>query len=73
MSLYDSFSFSIFICFTSFSLGIFLATGTSIDGFSIKMTKIVLEDFIFDMYKNFYITPLNLIRGIKPEVHEAYQ
>ena len=71
MSFYDS--FSIFICFTSFSLGIFLATGTSIEGFSIKMTKLVLEDFIYDIYQNFYIIPLHLIRGIKPEIHEVYQ
>ena len=66
-------SCSIFICFTSFVLGIFLATGTSIGGFSIKMTKLVFEDFFNDNYHEFYIKPLNVIRGIKPELHEAYQ
>ena len=56
---------SIFI--TSFVLGIFLATG-----FSIKITKLVLEDFFIDIYQNFYKISLNLIHGIKPDVHEAY-
>jgi hypothetical protein len=56
----------------SFSFGIFMSTGTSIDGFSVKMTKLVLEDFFDDIYVHFYKTPLNFIRGIKPEVQEAY-
>ena len=49
-----------------------MSTGTSIDGFSVKMTKLVLEDFFDDIYVHFYKTPLNFIRGIKPEVQEAY-
>ena len=72
MNLITCFIFSTFSFIVSFTFGIFMSTGTAIDGFSLKMTKLVLIDFFNDIYQ-LYKGPLKFIRRIKTDVHEAYK